>query len=158
MRYQATLWEPPSRTFGSAPYRAAVGVDRYGRKPLSVRDANTVRMETLLAVRTAEGLAFCIDMSIPFCCITIQPLPNQVAVTDLDEFLPIVRNPDVSQYLIDEPRFGISFAKPMMLLVHKVRMSFVDKRLGFRKMLASALSAAAVDGGRRPKVVMKSAK
>ena len=119
---------PPCRTFsrarrhggGPPPLRGTHGKERYGLKNLKKTDHDKVRLDTLLAINTANILLECISKKVPF--IMEFPLPSDgvCSVCDLDEYKHIINNASVIWAEIDQCRWGAYSVKPTVLLMHLV--------------------------------------
>ena len=126
--YDGSGWAPPCSTFAAArgshpgetwgpqPLRTAAGPERYGLRTLKASDKDTVRLGTLLAVRTAAALKLCLKKRIPFFYETPLPKDGKVSMTLLDEFSEIICHPEVVYWRINQCRWGASTTKPTLLL------------------------------------------
>jgi len=94
--------------------------DIYGLPNLSPADKEKVRIGTLLAVRTAEGLVLHLRLLIPFIFETPAPRPGRPHITLLEEFRPIVDDPRVDTLIFDQCTCGAPGAKATMLLLFMI--------------------------------------
>ena len=135
----AALFSPPCSTFtaalndmdgGPSPLRGADPTTIYGLPGLTSRQKEKVRLGTLLAVRTAEGLWLLIQMCVPF--IFEQPArrPGKPHMTLLPEFQRILDHPEVEEHTCDQCTCGAPGATLLLLFRISVGEVPLATRLG----------------------------
>ena len=133
--FAGSMWSPPCCTFSTArnnhdggptPLRGMSARDIYGLPNLSPADKEKVRIGTLLAVRTAEGLVLHLRLLIPFIFETPAPRPGRPHITLLEEFRPIVDDPRVDTLIFDQCTCGAPGAKATMLLLFMIHRDQVQ--------------------------------
>ena len=96
--YVAAFASPECSTFsklhnlpGPPPLRAVTGPERYGLKSNSIKQAETVRFHTLMALRVAQALDLLTILHIPWLYETPAIRDNEVSMGHLDEYVELLK-------------------------------------------------------------------
>ena len=139
-KYDGSMWGTPCTTFSSArppvpeyrgfprQLRGKTGRDRYGISSLTAREADEVKVGTLLAVRTATALKELIRLRRPWIYENPWPRGGTCSMVDLDEFLDIVSHPEVITRRLDQCRCGARSEKATLLMAFLTGMPSSDLR------------------------------
>eukprot|EP00971_Amphidinium_carterae_P349784 6491222-Amphidinium_carterae.1 len=124
--FHAVALAPPCSTFssdGPASLRGIDGKDIYGFPWLRGRDVATVKLGTLLALRSIAVMKLCLMSNIPFVYESTWPQPGSVHMTVLPEF-DLIRHTnsyDLKWHRCDERILGASV--PTLLIAFRVKLA-----------------------------------
>lgn len=117
--YVAAFASPECSTFsklynlpGPPPLRAVTGPERYGLKSNSIKQAETVRIHTLMALRAAQVLDLLTILRIQWLYETPAIHTGQVSMAHLDEYVALLKKPGVEHVIGLQCPFGAQSSKP----------------------------------------------
>ena len=116
-KYSATLWSPPCSTFVDS-LRSPSGPELYGFRSMLARRGDEIRLDTLLVLRTIEGVRACIANGTPFILALPQPQPDVPTCLSLQEFQFIWLDPRVHKACCSQIFMGSSVLKPALLFLY----------------------------------------
>ena len=107
--FSAVYWSPPCSTFshcrsdydmGPRPLRGGEGKERYGRTDVKLTESEkeSLKLGTLMALRTAEGISVCNELRIGWLLENPPQRPGKPSLFGLDEIIEVCKG-DVQKYV-----------------------------------------------------------
>ena len=114
--FGAVFWSPPCSTFshcrsdydkGPRPLRGGQGKERYGRADVKLTESEkeSLKLGTLLALRTAEGISVCNELGIGWLLENPPQRPGRPSLFGLDEIVEVCKD-NVQRYVFPQCMFG----------------------------------------------------